>query len=299
MIVWTRRCCAPSCRSRTTRRRSSSVAATIRARDAARSDRAWMFEIAVATRSVNSPMRDSVPAGSGSACREPAIIAPQSRPSTTIGQPTAERTPRLAGVGPERAGRRSRSRRCGQAARFAAPARRRSRPPNAQPGADRTASVTLAPAGDDGRRLVALVAEHRRDLDAQQPPDLFGDRREDLRRWQLACDQRRHAPQRGLLVGEPAHLLPRLGVRDRRGDELREGGDPRLGVRRERPVALRGDDHHAPEALVDDDRGAHRRAEAELPAQCGRRAGRILVAVHPRRPPGSATRSPRCSRPRG
>ncbi len=37
MTVWTRRCCAPSCRSRTTRRRSSSAAATIRARDAARS----------------------------------------------------------------------------------------------------------------------------------------------------------------------------------------------------------------------------------------------------------------------
>ena len=47
MIVWTRRCCAPSCRSRTTRRRSSSVAATIRARDAASSERAWTFAIAV------------------------------------------------------------------------------------------------------------------------------------------------------------------------------------------------------------------------------------------------------------
>ena len=38
ITVWTRRCCAPSCRSRTTRRRSSSAAATIRARDAASSD---------------------------------------------------------------------------------------------------------------------------------------------------------------------------------------------------------------------------------------------------------------------
>ena len=45
----TSRCCAPSWRSRTTRRRSSSAAATIRARDAARSARAWTFEIAVAT----------------------------------------------------------------------------------------------------------------------------------------------------------------------------------------------------------------------------------------------------------
>ena len=37
MIVWTRRCCAPSWRSRTTRRRSASAAATMRAREAARS----------------------------------------------------------------------------------------------------------------------------------------------------------------------------------------------------------------------------------------------------------------------
>ena len=57
MIVWTRRCCAPSCRSRTTRRRSSSVAATIRARDAASSARLALFEIAVATSSVNSASR--------------------------------------------------------------------------------------------------------------------------------------------------------------------------------------------------------------------------------------------------
>jgi hypothetical protein len=43
MIVWTSRCWAPSCRWRATRRRSSSVAATIRAPDAVRSDRAGMF----------------------------------------------------------------------------------------------------------------------------------------------------------------------------------------------------------------------------------------------------------------
>ncbi|HEX2467926.1 MAG TPA: hypothetical protein VHJ54_06955 [Solirubrobacterales bacterium] len=34
------------------------------------------FEIAVATSSVNSPMRSTASAGIGSACRETAIIAP-------------------------------------------------------------------------------------------------------------------------------------------------------------------------------------------------------------------------------
>ena len=93
MIVTTKLCWAPSCRSRTTRRRSSSVAATIRAREAARSERAWMLEIEAATSSVNSPIRSSVPAGTGSGCVETATMAPQSRPSTTIGVPTAERMP--------------------------------------------------------------------------------------------------------------------------------------------------------------------------------------------------------------
>ena len=38
----------------------------IRAREAASSERAWTFEIAVATSSVNSPIRDSASVGSGS-----------------------------------------------------------------------------------------------------------------------------------------------------------------------------------------------------------------------------------------
>ena len=91
----TRLCCAPSWRSRTTRRRSLSVAATIRARDAARSVRAWMFEIAVATSSVNCWMYDSVLAGSGSGLREEAMIAPHSSRPTMTGVATAERTPTL------------------------------------------------------------------------------------------------------------------------------------------------------------------------------------------------------------
>ena len=104
------------------RRRSSSAAATIRAREAARSDRAWTLEIAVATNSVKSAIRDSASSGIGSARDVPAAIAPQRRPLTTIGLPTAESalaTPRR--VRPPRA----RDRRPEPAAQFETPSRRR------------------------------------------------------------------------------------------------------------------------------------------------------------------------------
>src|SRR5258708_37110081 len=48
--------------------------------------------IAVATRSAKSPTRASESGGSGPGCVDPTIAAPQSRPSTTIGAPTAQHT---------------------------------------------------------------------------------------------------------------------------------------------------------------------------------------------------------------
>ena len=49
-----------------------------------------MFEIAVATSSVNCPIRASVSAGMGSGRSDAVLSEPQSRPSTTMGAPTAE-----------------------------------------------------------------------------------------------------------------------------------------------------------------------------------------------------------------
>src|SRR3954463_4724050 len=94
----------------------------------------------------------------------------------------------------------------------------------------------------------------------------------------------------GGLAGEPAQLRARFGVRDRRGDELGEGDDPRLGVVREQLVALGRDHDHAPEAPVDDDRGTDRGAQAPLPAKRRSGAGRVLIVAHPRGPPGPQDR---------
>jgi len=83
---------APSCRSCSIRRRVWSAAATIRARDAVTSARAWAFATAVAASSVNPASRASVPAGSG-ARLDAMLTMPHSRPSILAGTPTAVRTP--------------------------------------------------------------------------------------------------------------------------------------------------------------------------------------------------------------
>ncbi len=178
----------------------------------------------------------------------------------------------------------SRSRRPAPAGRFAARPRGRCGPPrNARP--DRQ-DVGLAPVRDDRGRPVGVVARHLHGVHVEEASHLPGDRGEHLPRRRLAGDHRRHMPQRGLLVGEPSHLLARLGVRQRRGHELGERLDPRLGVRRHRLVGLRRDDHHAPRALVDDDRRAGRRAEAQVSDQLHLRAGDVVQAVQSCRPTG-------------
>lgn len=86
------------------------------------------------------------------------------------------------------------------------------------------------PGGDDGHRVVGLAAGHPREVRAEQRADLFGDGTEELARGHSLRDERRHAPQGRLLLREPRRLGPSFGVRDRGGDELREGGDPRFRV---------------------------------------------------------------------
>ena len=133
MTVWTSRCCAPSCRSRTTRRRSSSVAATIRAR-ATRADLRPRFGVRDRRRDqlgeASIQARLGVRPAAASASGEVRPSTPQRRPSTTIGRRPRSGFPACARS--RRSRRWPRVRRCAPAARLSAHCRRCS----FRPGAD-------------------------------------------------------------------------------------------------------------------------------------------------------------------
>ncbi len=86
----TSRCWAPSCRLRSSRRRSASPAATMRARDAASSDRASALARHSATTSANWSTDCSASAASFAAPIVETVIAPHRRPSAVIGAATVE-----------------------------------------------------------------------------------------------------------------------------------------------------------------------------------------------------------------
>ena len=196
MVVCTSRCCAPSCRSRTTRRRSSSVAATIRARDAATSARASVFAIAVATSSVNSASRSSMWSGRGSASATPAPITPQNSPSTTIAAPV----PSGSRSGLWRRGSRRRFRRSPRSSK-AGHLREQcgGRALLYRPGGVRLERMrSIAPRTDHGGGVLGFVAPDHHQRHAQHLSDFPRDGGEHLRRRRPARDQRRDPPQRCL-----------------------------------------------------------------------------------------------------
>ena len=83
--------------------------------------------------------------------------------------------------------------------------------------------AVLAPAADDRRRAVAVVAHEARARHAQQPRDLLGHLLEHAARRRSAGHERGHSAQRRLLVGERA--LGRLALRQRRRRTRALGGD--------------------------------------------------------------------------
>jgi hypothetical protein len=88
------RCWAPSWRSRSIRRRDSSEACTILARDAISSRCASVLAIACDTSSENAAIRCSASAGGGaSSSTVDTVRPPQRRPLTRIGAATAAFTP--------------------------------------------------------------------------------------------------------------------------------------------------------------------------------------------------------------
>jgi len=92
---------------RSIRRRVSSLAVTIRARDAIRLLRAWTLEIELATRCVKSVSRVSVSPGRMSSAST--TITPQSAPSTLIGAPTTDPKPSSRAPGASGAGNATQS----------------------------------------------------------------------------------------------------------------------------------------------------------------------------------------------
>ena len=156
--------------------------------------------------------------------------APHRRPSTRIGLPTDGRDPELADQ-------------CRRWSRHVVPvvdagrAARRSPPcvagsPSCVGQRSGTCWVLArgGPGGDGADRVVGVVADHPGEIRAEQLADLLGDGGEQLARRHVLRDQRRHAPQRGLLVGEPLDLRARLGVGDGRGDQRRANCAMRVSV---------------------------------------------------------------------
>ena len=279
----------PSCRSRSIRRRVSSEAATIRARDAARAARLSAFAIAVATSPVKPVRRDSV--SPGKRLVDLLRVDEQSAPQAALDDDRAadrgadpELVSNERGDAPGNAvvvvypdgSARPRDRRC-QIAPF-------ERPRTRNQWVCSAVLVFGGPGRYDSHRVMALVTGHSGEVSAEQPPDLRRDRREQLLRLRPERHQRRDPPQRRLLLGQPGELGAVLRVRDRRRQQVGEVGEARLGIRRQRLRFRRPGCHHAPEASFDDDGSASCGPNSCSLQGLRQRASGMRVAVDPGRP---------------
>ena len=260
ITVWTSRCCAPSCRSRWIRRRAG-----VGGRDDPGARRGQLG----AALGVPDRQRDEP----GELCQ--AIL--RSRGQRLAPRHGTDAAPRPGFHHDRRPGRRAqadraRDRGCG--ARDGAVAVQPRRATGAQDPRGRCPSpsagtqmptLAMPPAPRRRWRRPTGRSAAARSGTSQHPRRLDRDGGEHRLGLDAARDQLGDAPQRGLLVGQRPQLRARLRVRDRRGHELGEAGDPRLGVTRRRfpPVPRRED--HAPHAPVDGDRDAHRGTDAAAP----------------------------------
>ena len=159
----------------------------------------------------------------------------------------------------------------------------------------RCCSTRRRPAAPSGSYRVRMRVSAPR-----QPPDLLGDRGEHLLRRRRPGHQRRHPPQRRLLLGEPAQLHPRLRVGDRGPDHsvnpasrasVPAGSSSRVHSTKMPP-------HSRPSTLTGTPTGL-RGSRTPRAASAGRARGAGVV-VDPRRPaPRSRTTSVCRSVPRG
>ena len=189
---------APSATSVASRRSAACSSAS-----RCRSSRAWVLEIAVATSSVNWPGGPRRRAGAGLARRPPAETTPQISPADDD---------RRADPGVDAGRSRGLADAAGDVGVVVDPRRA----PGALTCAARLgpSSVQFVPVcegvladrADHGRRAVGLVARHLDEREVEQLRDLGGDGGEDVGRERALRDERRHAAQRRLLVGQPPEL---------------------------------------------------------------------------------------------
>src|SRR4051812_23162270 len=151
---------------------------------------------------------------------------------------------------------------------------------------DASVAAAATPVTDHRDRAVGLVAAERSGIGWNEPADLCDHRFEHVGRRRSLGYERRYAPQRALLVGEPGELFTALGIRDRGPQELGELGEPMLDLVGEWPV-WRGGAHGSPDRAVDDDRGARGGVESGRTSSGGERAGKVRVVIDP----GRAARS--------
>ena len=126
--------------------------------------------------------------------------------------------------------------------------------------------------GDHGDLVARLVAAQRDLVGVQQQLHLRGHGVEDGVGGRPFRDERRHPPERGLLLGEPFDLRARLRVGDGRRQQVAELREAPLGFRRQRLALEPRDADHAPYAPVYQDGTADSRADPVLVAMLGDRA---------------------------
>jgi hypothetical protein len=143
------------------------------------------------------------------------------------------------------------------------------------------ATSMLTGIGD--RRVVADQADG---ADAEDPGRLDRDRGEHRLRFGALRDQRRDPAQRPLRFRQAAQFVARLGVRDGRGHQVGEVGQPRLAARRERLAGFPVRPDETPDRAVDQDRGRDGLPEPLYPVPGRDRARELRPVVDPGRPAG-------------
>ena len=119
--------------------------------------------------------------------------------------------------------------------------------------ADVAVTALGCPAAQRGDATVGLVPRQRGTVCGNESSDLHAHRLEHFLRRRACRHERRHPPQRCLLLRQLRERLTALGIRDRRGQELRELDQASFGLAGRGFGLRRADAHHAPQRALHDD----------------------------------------------